>query len=126
MKKIVIMLVCIFLLGGCKKNTGNTDISVDEKEQYTKVSVQFKTQVTNIEVAEDINKIYSLLNVDSFSALNDDKSKGWIYKLTFYNRDKEDIFILLSSNKIKYNGKMYTCDDIDLEQLDRITKIIRK
>lgn len=103
-------------------------LPVVNNEDTVKITIQFHDNYVDITDKDDIEQIMQMF---SDNKGNDDEqlkgSKGWIYNLSFYDKKDNEIALVsvLDENNVRFEDKIYTCNNLSLTTIDKISEIDR-
>ncbi len=133
MKKLIscILIGTLLLLNGCRSaSNGQTqEVSCLLGDDIQKISLQFQKNNSEIDSYDKIKEITAMFNsyhLDSNSDLQD--AKGWIYILRTFDKNNNVLteITILNESTIRFDNKIYTCDNLSLSLLDEIFDIDRE
>jgi len=125
MKKIFKLMFGVAFMALIMLGCGSKETILSQDKNVSKIQMQFQDNIvecTDIEQIEIVNKMFE----QGKNSINFD-GKGWIYKLTFFNENDEEIIeiIVIDESTIEVGDKIYKCNDISLEILDEVSGIDR-
>lgn len=127
-KSITWLLLALFLVGCGTENDKDVILPMVNDKDTVKITVQFHDNYVDVTDKDDIEQI---LQMFSDNKENDDEqlkgSKGWIYNLSFYDKKDNKIALVsvLDENNVRFEDKIYTCNNLSLTTIDKISEIDR-
>lgn len=127
-KNITWLLLALFLVGCGTENEKDVILPVVNNEDTVKITIQFHDNYVDITDKDDIEQIMQMFSDNKEN--NDEQlkgSKGWIYNLSFYDKKDNEIALVsvLDENNVRFEDKIYTCKNLSLTTIDKISEIDR-
>lgn len=127
-KSIIWLLLTLFLVGCGTESDKDVILPMVNNEDTIKITIQFQDEYADITDKDDIEQIIQMF---SDNKENDDEQlkggKGWIYNLSFYDKKDNEIALvsILDENNVRFEEKIYTCNNLSLTTIDKISGIDR-
>ncbi|MDE6254326.1 MAG: hypothetical protein K2M78_17125 [Lachnospiraceae bacterium] len=127
-KSITWLLLALFLVGCGTENEKDVILPVVNNEDTVKITIQFHDTYVDVTDKDDIEQILQMFSDNKEN--NDEQlkdSKGWIYNLSFYDKKDNEIALVsvLDENNVRFEDKIYTCNNLSLTTIDKISEIDR-
>lgn len=126
-----ILIGTLLLSNGCssassKKTKETSNLLGDD---IKKITLQFQRNNSEIDSKEKIKEITAMFTPYHLEPNSDlQNTKGWIYILRTFDEDNNPLseITILNETTIRFNNKIYTCDNLSLSLLDEIFGIDRE